>query len=218
MDLPVFWLLLRAPRQHDLRAGLRRPRRVGHQLLVFATGLLATAAAYALGKAAFQERAGLWAAAAFYTTPLVGWLSATAYVDLPVTLFTLAAILALLEWRTSQRPGWLAAAGALAGAAFGTKLTALSLVAAVLAVLAVFLFADRGRSLFRKAAAFLVFLLPLAAVALPWYAIVFAFTGSRSFRSSTRSSGPGWDAQHESERRDVRHRRRLSRSWASLRP
>ena len=195
VDLPVFWHSYFAHLVNMIFAlGFAVHGAAVAKLLVFATGLLAAAAAHALGKAALNERAGLWAAAAFYTTPLVGWLSSTAYVDLPVTLFTLAAILALLEWRRSQRPGWLAASGALAGAAFGTKLTALSSVAAVLAALAVFLFADGGRPLLRKAGAGLVFLLPLAAVALPWYAIVFAFTGNPVFplfNAVFRS--PGWD-------------------------
>ena len=190
VDLPIFWHSYFAHLFNMIFAlGFSLHGAEVGKLLVFAAGLLSAAAVYALGRSLFGERAGLWAAAAFFTTPLVGWLAGTAYVDLPVTLFTTAALLALVRFRDDNEPGWVLAAGALAGAALGSKLTALTSVAAVSAALVFFLWKNP-----RKAAAAARFLLPLAAVALPWFAIVFAFTGNPFFPLFNGVfKSPGWD-------------------------
>ena len=195
LDLPVFWHSYFAHLFNMVFAlGFSLHGAAIAKLLVFGSGLLAAAGTFALGRSTFGERVGLWAAAAFYATPLVGWLSGTAYVDLPVTLFTVAALLALLQWRGGGEPGWLLAAGALAGAALGTKLTALSTVAAATAVLAFFLWKDRETSLPQRAAAVARFVLPLAAVAAPWFGIVYAFTGNPFFPLFNGVfKSPGWD-------------------------
>ncbi len=164
------------------------------KLLVYATGILAALSAYVLGRSLFHERAGLWAAALFYTTPLVGWLSSTAYVDLPVTLFFSASLLALLRWRATRAPGWIGASGLLAGAALGSKLTALCAAVSLLAVFAVLLWREADLPPARKAGALAAFLLGLGLAAAPWYAIVFVFTGNPFFplfNGVFRS--PAWD-------------------------
>src|SRR3989344_4505011 len=72
--------------------------------------------AFGLGSAWLVYRLGGPAAAVlFYTTLLVGWLSTSAYVDLALTFFILAAITVKRYW---QKIIWLALAGA-------TKLTAI---------------------------------------------------------------------------------------------
>lgn len=165
----------------------------GAKLLVFAIGILAALGIYALGRSLFSDRVGLWAAAIFYTTPIVGWLSSTAYVDLPVTLFLLASLLALLRWRTTRRDGWLLAAGLLAGAALGTKLTAIYGVLALLVALAAVLLRSVALPAGAKVRALAVYLLGLGLFAAPWYLIVLFFTGSPvfpMFNGIFRS--PGW--------------------------
>lgn len=72
--------------------------------------------AFGLGSAWLVYRLGGTAAALlFYSTLLVGWLSTTAYVDLALTFFILAAITVKRYW---QKIVWLSLAGA-------TKLTAI---------------------------------------------------------------------------------------------
>jgi len=77
------------------------------KLVHFGFGLSSAWMVYRLG--------GVAAAVLFYSTLLVGWLSTTAYVDLSLTFFILAAIATRRYWRKII---WLALAGA-------TKLTAI---------------------------------------------------------------------------------------------
>src|SRR3989475_4680928 len=71
---------------------------------VFALSLAAAAASYALGSLVFSKRAGLWAAALFYTTPLVGWESSTVYIDTIIALFVACAFIAIAWWFDTRRP------------------------------------------------------------------------------------------------------------------
>ncbi len=193
--LPVFWHSSFAHMVNMLFAlALALSGPAVAKLLVFSTGILAALAAYGLGRSLFDERVGLWTAALFYTTPLVGWLSSTAYVDLPVTLFFLTGLAALLHWREARDARWLLASGLLAGAALGTKLTALTAVAALLAALLFFLVRDAKTPLPKRAGSLAAYLAALGLVAAPWYVIVFVFTGNPFFplfNGVFRS--PGWD-------------------------
>lgn len=95
------------------------------KLIVLASSVLGAIGVFALGRMLFSARVGLWAAALFFTTPLVSWLATTAYIDAQVTLFLLAALLAFFRWHEEPRNGWLWACGLLTGAALATKLNAL---------------------------------------------------------------------------------------------
>src|SRR5207253_8507072 len=68
------------------------------KLLNFGFSLIAAFAVFSLGKLAFDERTGAWAAAFFYTTPLVIWLSGTAYIDNAVAMLLTATLTAFLQW------------------------------------------------------------------------------------------------------------------------
>ncbi len=94
------------------------------KLIVLASGVLATLGVYSLGKMFFNSRVGLWAAALFFTTPLVSWVSTAAYLDATVTMLLLAATLAFFRWREDREIGWLRASGLLTGAAIAAKFNA----------------------------------------------------------------------------------------------
>ncbi len=147
------------------------------KLLVFALSLLVVAEVYALGRRVFGRRVGLWAAALFYTTPLVGWLATTAYNDLPALLFTLAALLAVLHWLDTRAPGWLWASGWLAGGAVGTKATAFYVIPALAVVVVWSIVTESGVALGRRLRQAAAFGVGLCLVAAPVYLMVSAFTG-----------------------------------------
>lgn len=94
------------------------------KVLHFSLGLLAAAAVYALGRRVAGVQVGVLAAALFLALPIVSWELGVAYVDLAVTFFFAAALLAAL--RVAQRGGleWAALAGVVCGLAVGTKLNA----------------------------------------------------------------------------------------------
>jgi hypothetical protein len=99
-------------------------------------GWLAMGAVALLATQAAGRRAGLPAAAVFYSMPVVALNSAWAYVDMGMTLFLLSAVAAIMLWWRRPERTWPVVAGILAGLALGTKYTAAAaLVALPLVVL-----------------------------------------------------------------------------------
>jgi hypothetical protein len=161
--------------------GLALSGQILAKLLTLAVGVVAALGVYALGRAVFDARVGLWAAALFYATPQVSWLATTAYVDLTVALMLLTSLLALLRWRQSRRTGWVLVAGLLAGAAVGAKMNAFFGLPVMGAMLVWDLWrADRATRPAR-ARAVAVYAAGALLVAAPWYALAYAFTGNPLF-------------------------------------
>ena len=90
-------------------------------LLGWIMGLLACAAAYALGKRVAGPRAGAAAAAVFATMPVFFDQAATASTGMAAALFVMASMTAVLAWLDEGDPGRLALAGWMAGSAVGVS-------------------------------------------------------------------------------------------------
>ena len=122
---------------------------------------------------------GAMSFAVFATTPVVVWLSTTAYVDLGMAFFTTASLLALLRWREHgfRRSHWLWLSALAMGCAAGSKYNAL-IAWMIVNLLAVFLYVRHtGRQL--KGLGFgLVFFVLAALAACPWYIRNWALTGN----------------------------------------
>ncbi len=150
------------------------------KLLVLASSVLSTLGVYALGRALFSARVGLWAAALFFSTPLVSWLSTTTYIDATVTMFLLSTLIAFFRWREDRQMGWLWASGLLMGAAIAAKQNALL----GLPVIGLILLWDLIRS--RQPAAerlkgLVGYILGVGLVAAPGFAVAYALTGNPFF-------------------------------------
>jgi len=94
------------------------------KLWVFLMSVCAVLSVFALGRRFFDARIGVWAAALFATTPLVGWLSGTVYIDNIIAMTIAASFIAFIHWDESGKAGWLILTGAIAGVAVGSKLNA----------------------------------------------------------------------------------------------
>lgn len=151
------------------------------KLLTLAMGVITTLGAYALGSKVFNRRVGLWAAALVYSTPLVSWLSVTTYVDLIVAMFLVATLLAFLQWRGTRQIIWLWATGFLAGAAAGAKLNALFGLPVIAIVLVWDLLRHRHLSGWSKVKGLAGCTLAASLVAVPYFLIVYIFTGNPFF-------------------------------------
>jgi 4-amino-4-deoxy-L-arabinose transferase-like glycosyltransferase len=139
------------------------------KLLSFAFSLIATAGVFSLGRLAFDERIGACAAAFFYTTPIVSWLSGTAYVDNAVAMFFAVTVIAFLRWyRDRGQIGWLYVASILAGATVATKVNA---AFGLPILLGVALYHLRNQPKYLAACALLT-----VSVATPWYALTYLWT------------------------------------------
>jgi hypothetical protein len=201
LDLPHFWHSYFAQMMEVLFAlGLALGGQAAVKLLTFAMGIAAALAVYALGRALFNARVGLWTAALFYATPMTAWLSGTAYTDLAAGFFLLSSLIAFLRWRRARENGWLWASGWLAGASLGVKATA----AYGLPVIGAMILWDlargfggrqgpppgfpeqRGSSGLARIRSLAGFLGAAALSALPWYLLRFSFTGNPFFPLGTR--------------------------------
>ena len=149
------------------------------KLIIFSITICAAIAAYALGNAILNKHLGFWAAALYLTTPFVGWLSGSVYIDSAVSFFVAASFLALLRWQESRDNGWLYLVSLLAGIAVGSKLNAS--FAYVFIAPVIFVQATRVP---RSSAAFRCLLRAAGfglAFALPTYLVTYAFTGNPVF-------------------------------------
>ena len=69
-----------------------------------------------------STKIGLFAGLAFLSIPIVSWSGATAYNDLPVALYTLLAVHAVLRWiKEPSRWGWAYVSVGMAAFSFGVK-------------------------------------------------------------------------------------------------
>jgi Dolichyl-phosphate-mannose-protein mannosyltransferase len=145
------------------------------KLLSFILSIVAGCGVLSLGKATFNTRVGSWAAAFFYTTPVVSWLAGTAYTDNIVTMFMTAALLAFIKWYAApSSTGWIYIIGALGGLAVAAKMNA---AFGLLVVIAIVCWNARRISLRRAA----VFLMLMAAIPLPWFVLIYHWTGNPIF-------------------------------------
>lgn len=143
------------------------------KLLVYGLGLCAAVATYALGRALFDVRIGMWAAALFYTTPLVGWLTGTVYIENVVAFLSAAGLLMFVKWFGTNRAEWFPAICIVGGMAVGSKLNGLFAFLIVLPVMAYSL-RHRWRTVLKGCCAFLL-------IAAPTYVLVWVHTGNPVF-------------------------------------
>lgn len=148
---------------------------IAAKLLVLGGGVVSALAVFVLGVTVFDRQVGQWGALLFYTTPTVGFLSGTAHTDLAAALFLTATLLGCLQWRAEPRPGWLYVTAMLAGGALAVKVnSAFGLAVPGLAVLA----SVKARSAWLPLC---VGALLFGAVAVPWFAMIQAWTGNPVF-------------------------------------
>lgn len=184
LDLPYFWNSYMA---HLLSliyglclsiGGMSAPK-----LFIFGTGVLAACSVYVIGRRLFSDEVGVWASMLFYSTPLVIALSGTASLDLPQTFFITSSIAAFLRWHETSRWGWMAVSGWIAGVAAASKVAALSTLI-VFPVIAAFralaqLLRRKGPAEVWKGVT--VYVLLLLVVSVPWYWLVYDYTGNPFF-------------------------------------
>ena len=115
----------------------------------------------------------------FITTPIVVWLSTSAYIDLGMTFFTTGSVLAFIKWRDSEYKAfrWLLISSLAMGIAVGSKYNALI----AWFIMNMFLMLSVVRDTRRQTAALqygLLFFIVAAFVASPWYLKNYFQTGN----------------------------------------
>ncbi len=137
-----------------------------HFLFGLGTGLLV----YTYLKNRFGKNWGLLGFLIFFSTPVVVNLSTTAYVDLGMTFFTTASILACVRWRDGgySNAKWLVLSAVCMGLAAGSKYNAV-IAWFFLNLMVIFYYSrDRGRGLPALKSGVVFFVIALFVVS-PWY-------------------------------------------------
>jgi len=130
-------------------------------------------------KQKFGRNWGLLGMLIFITTPIVVWLSTSAYIDLGMTFFTTGSVLAFIKWRDSEysQLKWFLISSFCMGIAIGSKYNALI----AWFIVNMFLVLSVVRDTRRQTAALqygLLFFIVAAFVASPWYLKNYFQTGN----------------------------------------
>jgi dolichyl-phosphate-mannose-protein mannosyltransferase len=121
-------------------------------------------------KEKFDRNWGLLGMVIFFTAPIVVWLSTTAYIDLGMTFFTTASVLALVKWRDSEYSQfkWFLISSFCMGIAIGSKYNAL-IAWFIVNMFLVLSFARDTRRQIKALLYGMLFFILTAFVASPWY-------------------------------------------------
>ena len=154
------------------------------KLFHFAFAMLAAGAVAAFGSRFFSLPVGIWGSVVFLASPLVGYLTKTAYVDLPLTLYTFLSLYTFYISLIRPDKGWLVLAGTFSGLAFGTKYTGLFVVVVITCLCAGFhiyrkLYPNGARlHLPGPGRLWIAYYLPILILAAPWLIKNTVFTGN----------------------------------------
>ncbi|MGD9082832.1 MAG: phospholipid carrier-dependent glycosyltransferase [Desulfobacterales bacterium] len=115
----------------------------------------------------------------FFTTPIVVWLSTSAYIDLGMTFFTTASVMAFITWRDSKYNAlkWLLISSFCMGIAVGSKYNALI----AMFIMNIFLMLSLVRDTHKQMPALkygIMFFVIAVIVASPWYLKNYIQTGN----------------------------------------
>jgi Dolichyl-phosphate-mannose-protein mannosyltransferase len=130
-------------------------------------------------KLRFDRNWGLLCMIIFITTPIVIWLSTTAYIDLGVTFFTTSSVMAFIRWRDTKygQFKWFLISSLAMGMALGSKYNAL-IAWFIVNLMVMFSYAqDTNRQTGALRYGILFFVIT-ALVASPWYLKNYLQTGN----------------------------------------
>lgn len=130
-------------------------------------------------KQRFNANWGLLGMVIFITTPIVIWLSTSAYIDLGMTFFTTSSILAFIRWRDSEYQSlkWLVISSICMGIAIGSKYN--SLIAFLfMNLILMHGYAKDTKKQVTACRYGLIFFAITALVASPWYLKNYILTGN----------------------------------------
>ena len=125
----------------------------------------------------YNKQWGLLGLLIFISTPIIIWLSTSAYIDLGMTFFSTASVLALVKWREKsyEQLKWLVLSACCMGLAVGSKYNAL-IAWFIINVLLMFVYVrDTKHQLSAIKYAAIFFFITLM-VASPWFIKNYCFT------------------------------------------
>ncbi|MBC8433688.1 MAG: phospholipid carrier-dependent glycosyltransferase [Desulfobacterales bacterium] len=143
---------------------------IAPKFIHFGFGLATGGMIYFYLKQKFDYRWGLLGMVIFITTPIVVWLSTSAYIDLGMTFFTTGSMLAFVRWRDSayKKIKWLFVSSLCMGIAIGSKYNALIAFMAISLILIFMYVRETGKQATALKYGMLFFAVATLAAS-PWY-------------------------------------------------
>ena len=125
---------------------------------------------YTYLKQRYDRKWGLLGMLIFITTPIVVWLSTSAYIDLGMTFFSTAGLLALIKWRDLEfkQIKWLLISSICMGIAIGSKYNAL-IALLILNLMVMYSYAHDTKRQIAAVKYGLIFFVVAVLIASPWY-------------------------------------------------
>ena len=149
------------------------------KIIHLAFGLGTGGLIYGYLKHKFDRNWGLLGMLIFITTPIVLWLSTSAYIDLGMTFFTTGSVLAFIKWRDSEyrQFKWLLISSCCMGIAIGSKYNGLIAWLILNLILMLSYAKDTQRQIATLKYGIMFFMIT-AIVASPWYLKNYFQTGN----------------------------------------
>ncbi len=154
------------------------------------------AAIFGLARTQYGEKAGWWSSLIFGTTPMVVWLTGSAYIDVANGLFAGLGILFTARWLTSKSTPDAVLAGVFAGMCMASKYTGLQILFAIFAILAIYGVLNKDLKNHARAVALIGGI--AVAISCPWYVKNIINTGNPVYPFFySVFGGKNWDAFSE---------------------
>ncbi|MDO8269960.1 MAG: glycosyltransferase family 39 protein [Candidatus Levybacteria bacterium] len=147
---------------------------IGAKIIHFAFGLATVFATYKIARIYLTRQQSLLVAIIFYANPVVGWLSITAFSDLPRAFYECLALYFFLRFAKNRRTLTLISSAIMLGFAVCVKLLSLGTIPIFLFMI----FLVPGLTIFQKIKKGTIFLLLAISIPLPWFIISFTNTGN----------------------------------------
>ena len=164
------------------------------EMIPFGLAIVSALCVFSLTARIAGKRAAIWAAALFYTAPVIMWAASTTDVDLAVGTFVVALVLSIVRWHETQQSKWLMVTGLIIGAGIGTKPTFGLIMPAVIGFLAWYVFRRADESILSRVRVVFAMTILALTICAPWYLIRASYTGNplypggNSIFESTRPS------------------------------
>lgn len=147
---------------------------IGAKIIHFAFGLATVIAIFKLSRIYLTRRQSLLTALIFYANPVVGWLSITAFSDLPRAFYETLSLCLFLYFVKDRKTITLILSALILGFAICVKLLSLGTVPIFLVMILIL----PGLTFFEKIKKGAIFLFMALLVPLPWFIMSFANTGN----------------------------------------
>ncbi len=148
---------------------------IAAKILHFIMQIFCAIIIYSFCKRFYSKKVGFWSSLLWLTTPLVVYVSVTAYIDIALTVFVTLAIYALVNWIHTNERLWLVISAILLGFSCSIKYTGIVFVLICGVIILIHSFKNKSyHGLFTYSSIIFISILP-------WYLYNYLYTNNPMF-------------------------------------